>query len=439
VGDGWYRCTVTFTSVATSADVRFQPSNVDGSAAQAIGQAVFIWGAQLEQRSSVTAYTPTTTQPITNYIPTLLSAPANVARFDHNPVSGESLGLLVEELRTNLVLRSEEFDNAAWAKVASSITANTIIAPDGTLTGDKLVEDTANTTHVAFTGASVTSGTTYTVSVFAKRAERSSFQFYFTGSNPSGNPFINFDLSTGTFSIGGSGATAQMTSVGNDFYRCSVTYTASATASQTILLLLTNSPTAARAATYTGDGYSGIYIWGAQLEAGAFPTSYIKTEASQVTRSADSASITGANFTSFYRQDEGTLYVEARRFANTTGSFMTLARSSSNFFDSINIRSDVNSYGQIVINNTVPAAVTSSAITNNIFAKASLGYAVDNINYVVDGGTAGIDTSSAVPQGIDILKIGRLGDTTLFMNGNIKKIAYYPQRLSNTQLQALTS
>jgi hypothetical protein len=60
---------------------------------------------------------------------------------------------------------------------------------------------------------------------------------------------------------------------------------------------------------YTGDGYSGIYIWGAQLEAGAFPTSYIKTEASQVTRSADSASMTGTNFSEWYRQDEGTVYV----------------------------------------------------------------------------------------------------------------------------------
>jgi hypothetical protein len=107
--------------------------------------AIEVWGAQLEQRDAVTSYTATTTQPITNYIPVLLTAATNAPRFDHNPTTGESLGLLIEEQRTNLLFPySEEFDNAAWSKTRSSITSNTIVAPDGTLTGDKLVEDTAN-------------------------------------------------------------------------------------------------------------------------------------------------------------------------------------------------------------------------------------------------------------------------------------------------------
>jgi hypothetical protein len=75
---------------------------------------IIIWGAQLEQRSFATAYTPTTTQPITNYIPKLLFAPANVPVFDHNPTTGEALGLSVWEARTNLLQRSQEFDNAYW-------------------------------------------------------------------------------------------------------------------------------------------------------------------------------------------------------------------------------------------------------------------------------------------------------------------------------------
>ena len=63
--------------------------------------------------------------------------------------------------------------------------------------------------------------------------------------------------------------------------------------------------------TYDGNGTSGIYLWGAQLEEGAFPSSYIPTTTAAATRSADVASITGTAFSGWYRQDEGTFYGEA--------------------------------------------------------------------------------------------------------------------------------
>jgi hypothetical protein len=141
-GNGWYRCILIGPAGTSSYAGLYNIADADNSISYAgdITKGLFIWGAQFEQRSAVTAYTPTTTQPITNYIPVLQTASANVARFDHNPVTGESLGLLVEEQRTNLLLRSEEFDNAYWLKSNATITSNTVIAPDGTLTGDKLVE-----------------------------------------------------------------------------------------------------------------------------------------------------------------------------------------------------------------------------------------------------------------------------------------------------------
>jgi hypothetical protein len=90
--NGFYRCSITFVNVSSST---FVVAITDSSTATrlntwtALGtETVLIWGAQLEQRSAVTAYTPTTTQPITNYIPVLQTASANVARFDHNPVNG---------------------------------------------------------------------------------------------------------------------------------------------------------------------------------------------------------------------------------------------------------------------------------------------------------------------------------------------------------------
>jgi hypothetical protein len=113
--NGFYRCVITFSANASRSGIAYIfMADADNNTTVVDSGGVFLWGAQLEQRSSVTAYTPTTTQPITNYVPVLLSAANNVARFDHNPVTGESLGLLIEEQRTNLLTYSAQFDNAAW-------------------------------------------------------------------------------------------------------------------------------------------------------------------------------------------------------------------------------------------------------------------------------------------------------------------------------------
>jgi hypothetical protein len=114
VGSGWYRCVlVAATNVFTSC--YFWPENVEGVIVGDGINGFYLWGAQLEQRSQVTAYIPTTTQAITNYIPQLMTAPAGVARFDHDPISGKSLGLLIEESRDNLVINSEDISSVSWS------------------------------------------------------------------------------------------------------------------------------------------------------------------------------------------------------------------------------------------------------------------------------------------------------------------------------------
>jgi hypothetical protein len=225
--------------------------------------AIEVWGAQLEQRSAATAYIATTTEPITNYIPVLETAASGAARFDHNPTTFESLGLLIEEQRTNLLTYSEEFNNAAWTKTRSSITANTIVAPSGALTGDKLVEDTtASNTHFVTQNQTATATTT-TFSCYAKAGERTQISLHSFESSTPANPIVAFfDLSTGTVvSTSGNTISASITPVGNGWYRCVATGT-------TALVSTTWNirPAVNGSATYTGDGYSGLYIWGAQLE-----------------------------------------------------------------------------------------------------------------------------------------------------------------------------
>ena len=414
-----------------------------------LNDVIEIWGAQLEQRSSVTAYTPTTSQPITNYLPVLQSAAANVARFDHDPITGESKGLLIEEQRTNLLTYSEQFDNAAWGKTNSSITANTIVAPDGTLTGDKLVENTSTAWHyVAEPYVSITAQT-YTFTVYAKAAERSVLQII-PNSTVFPGAYANFDLVAGTVSATGGIDSASITSVGNGWYRCIVVDTAtSASSAAAAFLTLQNSPSATRTGTYTGDGYSGIYIWGAQLEAVAFPTSYIPTVDAQVTRSADSASMTGTNFSSWYRQDEGSVFVEYQ-YGFKLAAIRTVAftdGTGSNFLEVVAAPGSVpttgtgsylfgGSGGVFSISTQSGSSLNVVAFAQRKFAGA---YALNDFASCNNAGPLGTDTNDVVPV-VDRLFFGNTVDSNnAKLCGWIRKIAYYPARLTNAQLQALTS
>jgi hypothetical protein len=432
VGNGWYRCSMIFTAGGT--DRRIGIALVNSSSATrrlswtAAGtEDVYLWGAQAEQRDAVTAYTATTTQPITNYIPVLQTAAAGVARFDHNPITFESLGLEIEESRTNLLTYSEQFDNGAWTKTRASITANTVVAPDGTLTGDKLVEDTtATNTHGVNQTFSFSTGN-YAYSIYAKAGERTFLQPF--RSSLSIDAFTHiFNLTAGT--AAGTGAT--IVAVGNGWYRCSGVINVNTAHSGSIIFGLNNGTTN----SYTGDGYSGIYIWGAQLEAGAFPTSYIQTVASQVTRAADAASMTGANFSSWYRADEGTIYQDANPYVtggNSSPAWVTSGDSVTN--NGIGSFLFTTSHLYVVVNGAVQANIDAGTATAKTDNKIAAAYKVDDFAAVISGGTVGTDTSGTLPV-VDRVMIGRYGPT--IMSGTIKKIAYYPSRLTNAQLQALT-
>lgn len=433
----WARYDVTQTVAAGSktAGIRVVTS----------GDAIEVWGAQLEQRSSVSSYTATTTQAITNYIPVLLTAASGVPRFDHNPTTDESLGLLIEEARTNLLTYSAQFDNAAWTKSNSSITANTIVAPDGTLTGDQLVENTSTGQHRVYRSVSGTTNTNpYTYSLFAKASTRTRVYIgLLEGATfvRSGNAI--FDLSTGTIvfvdpgSNGASGGSATIQSVGNGWYRC--TYTLTLGGTDTSIFGDINLVSTGTTISYTGNGYSGLFLWGAQLEEGAFPTSYIPTVAATVTRNADAASMTGPNFSSWYSAAEGTVYVEAQTAA-TNGGFMTLQDGSVANYMRLN-RNSSNSKLQVLIESSsgVQANIASVAnVTVNTFVKGTLSYKFNDAAVCLNSESAVTDTSVVLPSTPTELNIG-FGKYLTYANGTIKKLAYYPLRLTNANLQALTS
>jgi hypothetical protein len=233
------------------------------------------------------------------------TAASDAPRIDFDPETGECKGLLVEESRTNLLTYSEQFDNAVWTKTRTTIETNAAIAPDGTLTADKLVESSELGAHYVSQSRSFTSGTSYCLSFFVKAAERTIFMLSFpTGIFPSGITAV-FDLSSGTIVSQGASITDAEIQQLNGWFRCSIVSTTSASGSGILSAWLMNDVVS----SYTGDGTSGLYLWGAQLEVGSFPTSYIKTEAATVTRAADVAVVSGTPFTD-YHHTLGTLFAQ---------------------------------------------------------------------------------------------------------------------------------
>ena len=273
----WYRCIVTFNAITTyltSYGVNIIPTanSVYGFSWNPTGtETINLWGGQLEQRSAVTAYTKTTTAAITNYIPVLMTAPAGVARFDCDPLTGKSLGLLIEESRTNLLLYSATFSNATWTLTNATLTAVATIAPDGTQTAFNLVSNTSTGLQaIAQTVTKAASALAYTSTVHFK-ANQYTYSWLQISDGAGNGAIVYFNLTTGAISTAVAGigtaftalSATTPTSIGNGWYRCNITGTSN---TATSLVTQFGSSTNGTSNSVVGDGYSGVFIWGAQAE-----------------------------------------------------------------------------------------------------------------------------------------------------------------------------
>ena len=366
---------------------------------------VNIFISQLENRSSVTAANITTTTAITNYIPVLMTAPAGVPRLDYNPTTGQALGLLIEESRTNLLTYSGDFSNAAWIATAT-ITSNTATAPDGTITADRIAF-TSSADFIIQQYNTTTPLTAYTFSVYLK-------------ANSPVSVIVNIQQSGG----GNANNTVNVTTL---WQRFNVTYITDAI------------PTFVRARIIPNANTPTIYAWGAQLEAGSFATSYIPTTSAAVTRTADQASMTGTNFSSWYNQAQGSLYVDF--------DLIGLQKASQGM-DIVNVL-NASGYGVELYNNTTGTIISSylgvsnSGVINppaiNTKYQALLAYTQTNLNTCINGATP-ITLSGTLPASIISLGLGFAQTTNAnYMSGHIRKINYYATALPSAVLQALTS
>lgn len=167
----------------------------------------------------------------------------------------------------NLIVNSESYDSSNWLKAGTTISANSVIAPNGTTTADKIVEDTSTGLHTVRQNVTIVSGTTYTYSFYVKIAERSNILVFDV--NDSNFCYINLN----TKSVTNGALVPTITDVGNGWLRIATTSTATGTLARNWVYLVQSGITG----SYTGDGTSGIYIWGAQLEIGSTATTYNPT------------------------------------------------------------------------------------------------------------------------------------------------------------------
>ena len=214
--------------------------------------------------------------------------------------------LLLEPQSTNLVTYSEDFSQ--WVVDGqASISSDSIISPDGTKNSDKLIAGTTSARQSIKLSLSYTGNLAF--SIFAKKGEHSVIQLT---DAQNASAFANFNLETGA--VGSTGVyTASMVDMGNDWYRCIITWNASV-AIVAVRVGIVTTPTSARVEQFAGNGINGLYIYGAMLEQLSYPTSYIPTNGSTQTRAAETCN--GAGTSSILPSEEGILYCEIANIAN---------------------------------------------------------------------------------------------------------------------------
>jgi len=346
-------------------------------------------------------------------------------RIDYDPNTLAVKGLLIEEARTNLALYSQDFSNAAWTRSSATVSSPSATAPDGTATAQKLVENAGTVNPQVFNTSvfTVTNGANYSWTVFFKAAERSwgVVNAYDNAVHPT-----YFNLNTGTIGANAAGNTASIQAVGNGWYRCQVSRAITGTSAyaQFEISSADNTP------TYTGDGTSGVYIWGAQFEAGSFATSYIPTGASSVTRAPDVVQFTGAALTALQgsafsaigeAQTIAAPAVQAVLFGANSGVAFVYAPGTNNqaaLYDGTSL---------------VAVATAGGGRTWSGLARAGIGVSGSTASEVMTGGT--VATGSHALPARTTAYLGTYSGGA-YLNGWVKSFAIYNSRLPDATLQA---
>lgn len=349
---------------------------------------------------------------------------ADLPRFDYNPVTNAARGLLIEDTRANLALHSQALNNAVWLLGSASISPDAAISPDGTQNADKFIPSASGgTVSQNFTKAA--SAITYTFSFYAKADGLTSIRSYVHGSSNANRGEATFNLSNGTTSAVQSVGTftntsATITAAKNGYYRCTITTTSNTDTGGNMVFRFDG----------TTGGSNGILLYGVQLEAGGFATSYIPTTTTSLTRNADTVTMTGTNFSSWFNASEGTfvmnftsLYAGSPAITPVQMALTTLAGAS----------------GYVAYYN---GAVISS-FDGTSRADANIGVSSWTGPHKVASTYKGVNKAICANAGAvgSSAYSGTWATATGFTtrpSGHVQKLSYYPIGFTSAELQAFT-
>jgi hypothetical protein len=353
----------------------------------------------------------------------------NVPRIDYT--GGGCPHILAEPQRTNLIPYSEDFSNASWTKVGSSVTPNATTSPDGTINADKLVENTSTGGHQIQSITSASNSTIYTTSVFVKYAGREWIRF--TDAQSSNR--IHFNTLTGVFgTISGTVIDYNKTALENGWYKLSFTTTSVASAYTPRIALAE----ADNDVSYTGDGVSGVYIYGCSLEVGSYPTSYIPTSGSTVTRNQDIFTRDGIG--SLINDSEGVLFLEIARLSSVdnTSIIWSISDGSNSNAVSLYYGSGSKVYVDIFNSTGTKSLQHSMSSTEQAnFNKLAIKYKSNDIALWVNGNEVATNTDAISLSGLNEL-ISSYGSGSFPFFGKVKQLQVYDTALTDNQLIQLT-
>lgn len=348
---------------------------------------------------------------------------ANTPRLDYPLLDGvvqDNPTLLLEPSRTNLFTYSEDFSQWNSSRLETPIAE--IVSPDGSVNGYKMQQSSGFTSAPNVYFGSVSAGT-YTISIFAKKGTRNYIGISFDG-------VTYFDVENGVLGSVGSGHTAKIENYGNEWYRCSTTKTI--TTSQASAFYFADRDNSLT--SNDDEGY--MYAFGAQLEAGSYPTSYIPSlTGSQTTRSADAAN--GAGTANDFNDSEGVLY------ANIVTSDISQVSKVITINDgSPSNRLQVFYYDNEIRTNVISGGASQSFFSQetnvDIFNKVALKYKANDVAIWLNGFELDTDTSAIMPTGLDTIQFDN-GSGAADFYGKTKELMTFKEALSDIELETLTS
>jgi hypothetical protein len=373
------------------------------------GAYILVWGLQLSVGLTAKPYFPTTDR-------------LNVPRLTYQNGGGGCPSLLLEKQSTNLFTYSEQFDNADWTKLNTTVSANSTTSPDGTQNADTVTPTTTNGVH-RIEQDKATASQVFTQSIFAKA---NGYNFI---ALENGGEVAYFNISTGVVGTVSAG-TASIQNMGNGWYRCIFTATALNTKSYFYVANADNS------VSFAGDSTSGIFVWGCQFEAGSYATSYISTTSASATRVADACSKTGIS--SLIGQTEGVLFIDYNYDAkpDVNGNLpMVIYDGSNEAYIFITGGGDL----RLELYN---GGVLQCLLTTSIGAvgrkKIAFAYKQNDFVGYMNGVQVATDTSGTVAS-MSNLYVGSYYTANYNANGGINQALLFKTRLSNSDLIALTT